>query len=699
MEGEGEGEGEREGGIDNKPALLLPQDVIEPTSWQQRAMQGIIDALRRQDKRSRKIKSGGGSGNNKNDEERDIELNHSIRKFYISLICQTVGSRPFRSAVLSFCAMLSRKRNRTRQRDNKQGALCSWQSPGNFNSNLSALTWVAQVILFDFVCFKKQDDEDGIPDMIDEICKRYFQQMTETTFGHILQWRLYIFAATKTTLTEHQARWSLDRETIDYRGTELHMEQVSQLVISEYRQAHSLLYDELLLGIGDDIAPMEAWRLHDDLDLDNYGASWMTDERNSEILAGSRDILLRQIEGKAALRRVFIRSDQNYHCHGGGSDNGGGSGSGGEPRLRLCPQAMAIYEAHVQEFLKRMLTLIQVPAGPPLRSPELLSITYANTGTRRRSVLMWEKMVLIYVHYHKSQEQTGTQRDNIRFLPPAIGNLLLTYLAYVPPLRQVFLLQRKPGALLPPYLWSKPNGDVWEDHTVSSCLRRACARARVPQFQVAWWRQAAASITKEKFSAREQANFNLGEIGASEEQVEEEAELATLAEMSNHGFRTFNHSFAGSTTLTTTSLLHRAYRASESWRTLFRIDQVLQGKRPRTVSETQSQGLLKSCRKTQFRIRPAAKGDEITSIARRLYNNPELQLRYPGQRDAMLATLGPRAAEQVIVVLATGSGKTLVFMVGAMLGGARTTILILPTVALRGNMIGRLDKVALKHCT
>ncbi|KAM0361052.1 hypothetical protein ACHAPZ_011578, partial [Fusarium culmorum] len=211
-------------------------DVIEPTSWQQRAMQDIIDALRRQDKTSRKIKSGGGSGDNrKNNEEGDIELKHAIRKFYISLICQTVGSRPLRSAVLSFCAILSRKGNRKRQRDNQQGALCSWQTPGNFNSNLSALTWVAQIILLDFVCFKKQDDKDGIPDIIDEICKRYFQQITETTFGHILQWRLYLFVAAKNNLAEHQARWSLDKETIDYRGTELHMEQVSQLVISEYR--------------------------------------------------------------------------------------------------------------------------------------------------------------------------------------------------------------------------------------------------------------------------------------------------------------------------------------------------------------------------------------------------------------------------------------------------------------------------------
>ncbi|KAG7404059.1 putative ankyrin repeat protein [Fusarium oxysporum f. sp. rapae] len=347
------------------------------------------------------------------------------------------------------------------------------------------------------------------------------------------------FAASRTSLTKHQARWSLDGETVDYMGTKLHMEQVTQLVESEFRQAHSLLYDELLFGMRD-VAPIEAWRLHDDLDVDDYGASWLTDERNREILAGTHDALLRQIEERADLRQVFVRL----------GPNGG---------VRLCPKAIAIYEAHVQEFLKRMLALISVPSGPPLRSPELLSITYINTGARRRSVFLWEKMVMIYVRYSKSQEQTGEEKDNIRFLPPAVGNLLLTYLAFVLPLRQAFLRQSKPGARLSPYLWSKLGGEVWRDGMVSSCLRRACMRAEVPQFQVAWWRQVAASITKEKFSAREQANFDMGEIAASEE-VEDEADLAYLAGMSNHSFRTFNYSYAGSTTLTVTSSLHRAYQ-------------------------------------------------------------------------------------------------------------------------------------------
>jgi hypothetical protein len=444
---------------------VVPRDTIEATSIQEQAMKDIIRILRRQDKMVREK-------NNNNDDHddntevngdldnNDHELKHAIRKFYISLICQTVGSRPFRSAILSFCAMKSRKKSWTRQSDKEQRRLCTWHKPGNFNSNLSALTWTAQLILFDFVCFQKQDDEDGIPDLLDQMCKKYFQQMTETPYGHILQWRLYLFVASSTELTTYQARWSLDGETVDYMGKQLRMEQVSQLALSEFRQAQSLLYDELLFGT-EDVAPIEAWRLSDDLDLEDYGASWITDNRNREILAGTPDALLRQIEGRASLRRAFIRSDQR-----GGRKSGGGNSGG----TCLCPKAMAIYEAHVQEFLRRILTLIQVLPGPSLRSPELLSITYINTGPRRRSVLIWEKLVMIHVRYHKSQEWTGAEKDNIRFLPPAVGDLLLTYLAFIPPLRQVFLRQSKPGALLSPYLWSKLNGEVWGDGMVSSCL-------------------------------------------------------------------------------------------------------------------------------------------------------------------------------------------------------------------------------------
>ena len=292
---------------------------------------------------------------------------------------------------------------------------------------------------------------------------------------------------------------------------------------------------------------------------------------------------------------------------------------------------------------------------------------------------------MIYTQYHKGQQQSGVYKDNIRFLPKAIGNLLLDYLAYVLPLRQLFLRQQMPGALVSPYLWAKLKGTVWADGTLSACLTKACARARVPRLHTSNWRQFSATICKEKFSAKEKANFDLE--GNAAEDPEDELDLIAMAEQSNHTYGTFNRAYAGTTTLTMSALLHRNYRASESWRTFFRFDHILQGKRPRGASETLSLRMLDASKRCQMRRKGAYSEADLLAVARRLYNAPDLQFRVPGQRNGVLAIMGPQPAEQVVLVIGTGSGKTLVVMIGAAVADARTTILVLPMVALRGEML------------
>jgi superfamily II DNA helicase RecQ len=137
------------------------------------------------------------------------------------------------------------------------------------------------------------------------------------------------------------------------------------------------------------------------------------------------------------------------------------------------------------------------------------------------------------------------------------------------------------------------------------------------------------------------------------------------------------------------ALLHRNHRASASWQGLFQFDRTLQGKRPRSASGASAVRMLDASKKGQFRRKGAYSEADLLAVARKLYNLPDMQLRVPGQRKALLAVLGSQPAEQVVVVLATGSGKTLIPMVGASVADARTTILVLPTVALRSDLLRR----------
>ncbi len=45
----------------------------------------------------------------KDKDKAELALKHTIRQLYLALICYTVSSVLFKSPVLSFCAILSRK--------------------------------------------------------------------------------------------------------------------------------------------------------------------------------------------------------------------------------------------------------------------------------------------------------------------------------------------------------------------------------------------------------------------------------------------------------------------------------------------------------------------------------------------------------------------------------------------------------------
>jgi hypothetical protein len=146
----------------------------------------------------------------------------------------------------------------------------------------------------------------------------------------------------------------LDRQTIEYRRVELQISQISNLVVFEYQQAYTLLYDKLLFQ-AKDLILIESWRLKDDLDLEDFGGSWLSYPNNSEFLEGAKLVFFRQIQGNTKLRAIFLTKAKD--------------GS-----MVLYPRAIAIYEAHTQDFLKRALVLCYILPSPPLREPKLLSV-------------------------------------------------------------------------------------------------------------------------------------------------------------------------------------------------------------------------------------------------------------------------------------------------------------------------------------
>jgi superfamily II DNA helicase RecQ len=86
--------------------------------------------------------------------------------------------------------------------------------------------------------------------------------------------------------------------------------------------------------------------------------------------------------------------------------------------------------------------------------------------------------------------------------------------------------------------------------------------------------------------------------------------------------------------------------------------------------------------------------DQGHAALQSLYNDDNTDFRTPAQRNTIETILS--GVGEVVAILATGEGKSLAFMLPSRLPGAGTTVVILPLVALRHDMIRRCEQLGLE---
>ncbi|KAJ9618039.1 hypothetical protein H2203_009313 [Taxawa tesnikishii (nom. ined.)] len=590
---------------------IRPEDVIEPTDKQRVVWHNL-----------RRLAERGATGTG---EGIKGQLRDGLVELWMLVIRHTTGARRYRSPIVSFCAMLSIK-------PSTQG----WMEPGNFNSSLAA-GWGETLAL------------------VKECCESYLQQTAETPMGEILRWRLLLFRISKDSVGDHEACWDESEQVLTYEDTELRMDQIPTLLLSEYRECERLLYDDLLLG-QKDLRRMQSWALRDSGN-------------------GTDKALLAAVERSEQLCRLFLQQDRR-------------SASGFVWR----DSALAGYEATVQEFLKRLCVLVHISGGQPIRESEFFSMTWRNTQ-RRRSITLRHDRVMIHVKYHKGQQQTGRYKENIRFLANPVGDLLLDYLVYVVPLRQVFLRQQSPKALLSSFLWEK-DGKVWGEGRLSRCLEEASARACTPRLHVSNWRQMSVAIVKTKFAS----NIGCFEVNEDDEDAEEmEEDIRAMTRQRNHKTRTVNRAYANQTGATFGNvwdgLIRMGLRASTLWQDFWGVETMLKGKKRKRDGEECR--LKERLAKGVYRPRKPWSAEALLEGLRKLYGNQRMMWKSREQEQTLTTIMS--WTEQVVAILPTGAGKSLSFMLPCTLPDAGITILIVPLVSLRADLLRRIRELNIAH--
>ena len=79
----------------------------------------------------------------------------------------------------------------------------TWKEAGNYNSFLSGLIWVVQLMIFHASISLKKAGHGNILNLIKGYCGRFLQPETKTPMGEILGWQLLLFTVSKDVVGTH----------------------------------------------------------------------------------------------------------------------------------------------------------------------------------------------------------------------------------------------------------------------------------------------------------------------------------------------------------------------------------------------------------------------------------------------------------------------------------------------------------------
>lgn len=318
--------------------------------------------------------------------------------------------------------------------------------------------------------------------------------------------------------------------------------------------------------------------------------------------------------------------------------------------------AVSRYLGAATDFLEKMLLLVHLTGGLPARAPEIISLQHCN-GEGRRNVFIHDGQVLLLTGYHKTLYAAGS-RLVARFLPAAVGELLTTYLAVVLPfVRHLQTVEQRP--VVRSWLWAMQKDGPWRADRLSEVMERETGLHLGQAFGVASWRHMAIAIDRRHLRGW----F-----------VEEEEEDTVNDLQASHSTRTANHSYANDgRNVLTDAQLDRYRQLSGRWHELIGLERV----QPQSVA---------------FRPR-RPRDEELWQTLRRLHG-PGAIFR-PEQWEPVRRMADGKA--QLVVVMRTGGGKSLLFQLGSLLPGAGVTVVILPLVVLRQDLVGKCLDLQVPH--
>ncbi|KAJ3453241.1 hypothetical protein MRS44_018896 [Fusarium solani] len=662
-------------------------------------------------------------------------LEEAALAFYVSVLDHFTKSTEYDSVLVSFLMVLSIRNDNT------------WESYTNFTPKLSAVMAISRVFLVKYTVETRaryiqrrveqgqtrEEAEENSPghfEIMSEMTRRFLVGGAEgwdtTPTQFIIRLRNYGMAADGNKAMPGSVSW--DDENAVYKGIRINVLGVQSMLHTALRRAETLLYKHLLFcGEYDDQSPVELglpeipWgEIIDNAADATIGHSFVS--TLFQLLPDSDGWAFRKVWSNETLRRAWL-------------------GEHADLEFKLREKKAWQYGEFLDEFLEVLLFLVHLSGGQAARSLELLTLRHRNTANGGiRNIFFDRGLIMLVAGYHKGFSKTERLKVIHRFLPREISILVIYYLWLALPYWEDMQANVWEATELPANLWAPEEalddlsfhggpdgygsgsgtsddeheggargepkasarrlgpGPHWTSARMTRIMKRMSLVGCQKGFTISSWRHLSIAMTRRYFRNGSTAYASLIEdadegYGSDSESDTEEDSLWDM--QACHGSLTAGLVYGRLITEGCFETNERRVNfrfISEEWHRLLGFPsatsgfgEVLRPGRKRKNPSLHHEAM----RDLQLRRWKTLRRIDIDRELRRLYGE-DTQFRGK-QREAVDAIMMNRSP--VVVVMGTGAGKSLCFMLPAASCPGGLTVVIVPLVSLQGDLIDRCRKL------
>jgi superfamily II DNA helicase RecQ len=626
-------------------------------------------------------------------------------RFCIALLKQKPRSMEYQSALVCAISLLG------------IGKDFGWRGPGSYPPILSGLIKLSRFMVIQWA-YQSTEYPNGhpdfsplslgstaeaaepTPDIIDQVHEfttQYLIQDAHRAMTWMVQLRTYGISIHMTTTTQGLIEWRNDDEIL-HGQIQFTMPRLREFLSDQVFEAQNTLAIEICHLASFQGFPLIPWAdLRDELENITLNIDFV--QLNQKVWP---------VDNRTWLGSRLLAPGTKYCL---ASDSSRSTGY-------FDPRRFRQWLERISYFREQLLFLIHLTAGQPARGPELLSLYYTNgPNSDGRGIFIANEMVMLVTRYHKGYHGSRKVKWIHRFLPRPVGELLVYYLWLVLPFQRAAQAEFDDKAEWSLLLWpATEEKRLWNPSRVSRVLERESMALSPKGFKLASYRNIAVAISR-RFIQDEQYAFEAPD--PSSDQSADDAAVDLQAGHGSHVAAVFYGRDVHTRPGELAGQKEQFRQVSLQWHRLLgfpdaategSISRPLRPKDPpapshpsstqkRAPTPARSRSILgKRDMAEVLATSPSTSAKRVQSEQPPMHQSPSLlpalhtlcgvgsQFR-EGQEMLVREVLS--GIPRLLVVQATGSGKSLLFMLPVSLPSAWVTIVVVPLVALRRDIFHR----------